>query len=270
VVDNSAKIVSEVGTAAGSSNAQAKPGLTFMHVPDPRHPLEAAFARVKRAEEHLAALLDRAAIREREQVHAFGLNPHPTESKQIVLDVGPGIKLPIDFMFAILVGEICYNLRSALDYLVYELAILDSGAIKRTQFPIEKNAAAFTARRKPGNFLDGINDAHVAAIGKLQPYMGSTWTANLQDISNPDKHRTLVGISGRHNVQVDTSDNRQKLEGHPGTIRSAATMDGTVIFVRLSIATIISFADGTAVIEPLQKISEEVERALNYFRPEFG
>jgi hypothetical protein len=269
-MENSSKIVAAVGTAAGSSSAQAKPGLTFTHAPDPRHPLDAAFARLKRAQEHFASLLDRAALRERAQVNAFGLNPNPNEPKQIALDVGPGIKLPIDFMFAILVGEICYNLRAALDYLVYELAIRDSGGMKRTQFPIEKNAAAFAARRKPGNFLDGINNAHVATIEKLQPYMGCTWTADLQDLSNPDKHRTLVGISGKHNVQLDTSDSRQKLEGHPGIIRSAETTDGTVMFLRFSIATIISFADGSPVIGPLQKIIAEVERALIYFRPEFG
>jgi hypothetical protein len=36
-----------------------------------------------------------------------------------------------------LVGEICYNLRSALDYLVFELAKHDSGTRQEnTQFPI--------------------------------------------------------------------------------------------------------------------------------------
>ncbi len=269
-MQNISKIVAAVGTAAGSSSAQAKPGLTFTHAPDPRHPLDAAFARLKRAQEHFASLLDRAALRERAQVNAFGLNPNPNGPKQIALDVGPGIKLPIDFMFAILVGEICYNLRSALDYLVYELAIRDSGGIRMTQFPIEKNAAAFAARRRPGNFLDGINNSHVAAIETLQPYLGCTWTAPLQDISNPDKHRTLVGISGEHNVQVDTSDSEQKLEGHPGIIRRAETGDGTVMFLRFNIATVISFADGSPVIEPLRKITEEVEKTLNYFKPSFS
>jgi hypothetical protein len=128
--------------------------------------------------------------------------------------------------------------------LVYELAICDSGGIRRTQFPIEKNAAAFAARRRPGNFLDGINNAHVAAIETLQPYLGCTWTAALQDISDSDKHRTLVGISGQHNVQVDTSDSEQKLKGHPGIIRRAETGDGTVMFLGFNIATIINFASG--------------------------
>ena len=63
-------------------------------------------------------------------------------------------------------------------------------------------------------------------------------------------------------MQVDTSDSEQKLKGHPGIIRRAETGDGTVMFLGFNIATIISFADGSPVIEPLRKITEEVEFQL--------
>jgi hypothetical protein len=64
-------------------------------------------------------------------------------------------------------------------------------------------------------------------------------------------------------------DSEQKLKGHPGIIRRAETGDGTMMFLGFNIATIISFADGSPVIEPLRKITEEVEKTLIYFNPSF-
>ena len=47
-------------------------------------------------------------------------------------------------MFGVRIGEIVHNLRAALDYLVFQLAILDSGSEQQgTQFPIESTADGF-------------------------------------------------------------------------------------------------------------------------------
>jgi hypothetical protein len=42
-----------------------------------------------------------------------------------------------------------------------------------------------------------------------------------------------------------------------------------MMFLGFNIATIISVADGSPVIEPLRKITEEVEKTLIYFNPSF-
>jgi hypothetical protein len=79
-----------------------------------RHPsLDRAIARISRAEEHLADLMRRTALRGQEQVNAMAIQPHPNEPKQILIKRG---EVPLDHGFSILVGEIVYNLRSALDY----------------------------------------------------------------------------------------------------------------------------------------------------------
>ena len=53
----------------------------------------------------------------------------------------------IPAMLGILIGETIYNLRAILDYLVYELAILDSGQIQKgTQFPIEDTESEFDSQ----------------------------------------------------------------------------------------------------------------------------
>ena len=98
--------------------------------------LDNAYARADRAQQHLESL-------KRELDKAFA-NPSPIFSQLgdamadgdfIIVDYSGRLLRPI---WGILVGETVYNLRAALDYLVYELAILDSGQIQEyTQFPIE-------------------------------------------------------------------------------------------------------------------------------------
>src|SRR5579884_1846280 len=99
---------------------------------------------------------------------------------------------------AVIVGEVIYNLRAALDYLVYEIAWQDSGIEQcGTQFLIESVPSdpkepkrGFKARSK--TCLPGFHQRHVDAMESLQPYKGCTWTETLRRISNPDKHRHLT------------------------------------------------------------------------------
>jgi hypothetical protein len=263
------RIVEATGVASGKSDASAKAGASIRSsAPQAKHPLDPAFARINRADDHLRALADKVEKRSLAQIDAFSLLPNPEQPRSIKLDFGAAVALPLDFIFGILVGEICYNLRAALDYLVYELAILDSGSIQRTQFPIDPSPAVFNARTNRG-FLQGVSSAHVEKIEKLQPYMNCAWTQKLQDISNPDKHRTLRGITGQHGVKVDVNDDRALLETGAGILRCATTADGTTMFVRFEMQTALFFDDGLAVISELNKIRDETEKTLADFKSEF-
>ena len=84
---------------------------------------------------------------------------------------------PVPHALSILVGEIIYNLRAAIDYLIYELAFVDSKKIQHgTQFPIEDTEGDVMGRcdekRRRGVFLRGLTDQHRAAIKRLQPCDG--------------------------------------------------------------------------------------------------
>src|SRR5690348_9652745 len=101
------------------------------------HRLDGAFARVDRAGEHIAEL--------KTVIESFRRGDHEARVS-VVLDPSDRkegeseAEWPIldRLRVAILVGEACYNLRTALDYMVYELAILDSRKMHRqTQFLIE-------------------------------------------------------------------------------------------------------------------------------------
>jgi hypothetical protein len=236
----------------------------------PGHPpsLNQAFARVSRAEEHLAELVRHTAVRGREQVNMVLVQPNPKDPNKVI--VSP-MKLPFDFSFSILVGEICYNLRSALDYMVYELAVLDSGiTVEGTQFPIEDKKKGFEWWIKRGR-LNGLNAAHIAAIAALQPYRGCHWTAILKNLSNPDKHRSLVPTQATHEITIHVVDREhlEDLRDMPGAIRSAVTSAGTEVYVKAALTTAIELTDGTPVIETLEEIKSEIARLLQTFKPDF-
>ena len=112
------------------------------------HPLDGAYQRVRRAGIHLANLNRRVNAFSKRMRDNVIINRKP---QVFVLENGKKVRgvlgdavlpiEPIPHIIRILVGEIIYNLRASLDYLVYELAHLDSGDIKyRTQFIISQLA----------------------------------------------------------------------------------------------------------------------------------
>lgn len=101
-------------------------------------------------------------------------------------------------------GHIVNDLRIALEYLVYQLAWLDSGTIqKRTQFPICDTLEAFASDLKQGR-LNGLSPPHVEAIESCQPYNGVRWLRQVRVLSNTDKHRHLQSATSENWPPVPT------------------------------------------------------------------
>jgi hypothetical protein len=230
-----------------------------------KHPLDLAVARVTRAEEHFADLLQRIVLHGQARTKEIEFSPHPTEAKGIVVDRKRD--LAPDPMFSILVGEICYNLRAALDYLVFELSKHDSGAEQeQTQFLIEDEVGEFL-KKVPWR-LKGLTPAHVAAIEVLQPFKGCEWTRRLRDLSNPDKHRTLVRVQIEYDLTVHVVDEHhlRDFEDLPGAIRTTTTRDGTQAYVKLRLGTALRFADSSDVLQSLEEILRQVAGKLEDFK----
>ena len=99
---------------------------------------------------------------------------------------------PVDY--SIRVGEIAYNLRSALDHLVWQL-VIDNGQCpsRRNEFPIFRDENLY--RGAVCEKLEGVKQRHKNAIRLFQPFqedgvVGShLWMLN--SICNIDKHRHL-------------------------------------------------------------------------------
>lgn len=162
---------------------------------------------------------------------------------------------PVPLIISILVGEIVYHLRTALDYLIYELAQFDAKeVIKTTQFPMEEFEKGFEGRRN--SFLKGVSDEHVAAIKHLQPFEGCQWTRVLRELSNSDKHRHHTIVASP--IMVSPA---------PGS--TEAILAGQDVNVKGDVAVSILFADGTPVVETLEQLHSEVTQVLDMFKTEF-
>jgi hypothetical protein len=233
------------------------------------HPLDGGFEREWRADEHLRDLeteISRVFERQANAV-SFDLGPSPPYP---VINVRRPPETFFGMRIGILVGEICYNLRSALDYLIFELAKLDSGSVQSgTQFPIMDAKNDFNRRRT--TFLKGVNASHTATIEGLQPYMGCNWTSRLRDFSNEDKHRQFVVGGGQTQITVwsalDTD--LSKIRGMTFDRTAVHPATGANVPVKVHVAGTVTFDDGSPILETLQKLKRDVADCLAGFKPEF-
>jgi hypothetical protein len=106
------------------------------------------------------------------------------------------------------IGEILFNLRSALDNLAYQLAIVngttDEPTLRATYFPISEDAAKY--KTDSPRKVKGMSQAAIQAIDTCRPYKGGNdalWRLHI--LNNIDKHRVLVtvGIS-LHAISANT------------------------------------------------------------------
>lgn len=98
--------------------------------------------------------------------------------------------------WGITLAESAYQLRSALDLLVYQLAGLGpNGPGRKTAFPIFYDSVAYARDRN--KYLNGVPDEDRAIIDSLQPYhrgddAETDPLARLEWLTNEDKHRLVV------------------------------------------------------------------------------
>lgn len=109
-------------------------------------------------------------------------------------------------------GDVVHNLRSALDHLAWQLALLTTSTpYNFTQFPIALTEGEF--RRDRGQkMIRDLSPKHRARIETFQPYHGTNtaWTPfalrDLRVLSNTDKHRlinaTVAKSVAKHQVMV--------------------------------------------------------------------
>ncbi len=174
-------------------------------------------------------------------------------------------------MLAVRAGEIADGCRSALDYLVYQLAILASGEInKSTQFPIEDAPEKFEARTrltKKGrpNFLTGISAPHIAAIEAVQPYNGGDWLEFLQAFSNEEKHRLVPLLSYQGTTRRINAGGTEAEAKALGGFR----MPGDDVSMYYPAPVDVTFPGGAPVKETLEKIVSETRQLLEAFDPDF-
>lgn len=225
--------------------------------------LDSAYAQVDRGAEHLTELKllhdEVCKIQAKSTVVQFKLQGTVPAGETLEAGEVRYPQPPVGIRVRIIAGETANCFRSALDYMVAQLAILDSGARQeRTQFPIAHTPKHFKQARRRG-FLNGVNDPHVAAIEKLQPYNGRDWLKFLAILSNFAKHDDLILL--KHGVLITT----EKFPVDP------TDPDPFKYRMRVDFQNVIQIAinEGFALIPTLEILKSEVAKTLDAFKPEF-
>jgi hypothetical protein len=103
-------------------------------------------------------------------------------------------------------------------------------------------------------WLHKLSPAHQAALKSLQPCCGCKWTADLRELSNPDKHRRLLTVEASVNH---------------GQGRMIAVGSGSIVPVATKLTSKVAFEDGVHVVDKLKLLQEQVADVIQGFDPEF-
>ena len=146
--------------------------------------------------------------------------------------------------WSILIGEILYNLRSALDHMVWQLVLNNEQTPGRhNEFPIAKNHQHW--QQEKGRTLKGVSQRHQAMIGYLQPFtvrinppFDVSKLKVLDNLSNIEKHRHLVvAVLASNGMEPRTLEfNQLEL----GDLNTRLPFKGTVFHAKIEKGTVLA------------------------------
>lgn len=154
-------------------------------------------AKLRRAETHTADLKEAIQRTFDPKLTTFTCDYDPKAGKHVIRVHGVPA---IDPDWALIIGEILFNLRSALDHLAWQLVLFDGKKpFDKTQFPIRESSNNQTVQLRPAI----ANTEVLQALEELQPYAGTQgahgyrrdplWRLN--KLCNIDKHRLLLVVA---------------------------------------------------------------------------
>ena len=133
---------------------------------------------------------------------------HEDSNEQVWVFRGTTPNVPIGW--SIRLGELFYNMRSALDHLVWQLVLANGQRPGRyNAFPIAKNENDWRKQKKRKRWaLKGLSQRSEDTIRCLQPYTGGigfqfdvSAFSKLHTLCNIDKHRHLIlAIVGSYGI----------------------------------------------------------------------
>lgn len=158
------------------------------------HPLDGTFLKLSRAKYHFKVVDDLVErIKKREPYQIVDEVVQNGQTRERVLRFKQVEDIPPDV--SLLIGDICNNLRSALDHLLWQLWLLKYPSFdKSVSFPICDSRVAFN-NKSTTRHIKELSAIQRAAIESLQPYKtGNKALSFLRDVNNSDKHRIIQVI----------------------------------------------------------------------------
>ncbi len=176
--------------------------------------------KVRRAGKHLSELERKAMAFLERNPDQFSSKLDPEDFDFVIYEIPPNRAPPTTF--GPVFGDIVHNLRSALDHIAWQLALLTkSKPYKRTAFPIIIDRKADSLREFKRLTKD-VWPAAIPIIRQLQPYHRGK-NAKLHELAilhalwNDDKHRSHAPITGRQHFPLYTGRGRRVWTGEDGT-----------------------------------------------------
>ena len=168
---------------------------------EPPAQLEDALARIDQAKENYVSLAYEINDFLYDYVKGMvkGLDP---ESGNFVLRLRHPEESNVTGRPRVLVSQILENLRTALDYMIFELSVLNEPDLnERTpQFVIANNESDFNRDAKTR--LRYLTDEQTSFIEQIQPYNGNGMLALLGDVANQVKHRRLLSVRDKTGFDI--------------------------------------------------------------------
>lgn len=161
------------------------------------HPLDGINLKITRAREHFVEVNEAMKAFAEENPYHIVREFDSNLGENIFRVDEPPVEVPR--VFGIIVGEMVYNYRSALDHLINRLVEANDGkTTKSTSFPFVTNRKNWASAR--GSKLAGMSCAHVALIKGEQPCFAKNpyrarFLRYLEDIWNADKHRDVILVA---------------------------------------------------------------------------
>lgn len=217
------------------------------------HPLDGSRARIERAGDHIEAL--DAVLARFARDGSFRIVGEPdTNTGEYVLRVYSERQPPTPppLLASVILGDVLNNLRSSLDYVVWQLAESPS---TKNQFPIFDDPKRF--EKKCPRYLFSVPPERWAKFESYQPYPGrenNRALGVLATLNDADKHRLLLTgatsfaglrtrfrVSGLDSITVKGTTwvpfedgaelHRMVLEPHPGSnVKVDASVPYTILF----------------------------------------
>lgn len=102
----------------------------------------------------------------------------------------------------VLVSQIVENLRTALDYMIFQLSVLNEPHLNERlpQFVIAETEPDF--QRHARTRLRYLNDEQKSFVEQTQPYRGNKMLTLLGKMTNAGKHRRLLSIQERTGFDI--------------------------------------------------------------------
>jgi hypothetical protein len=168
-------------------------------------------------------------------------------------------------------GETIYNIRAALDYLVYSVvrASNEGVEIDETQFPLSESERGYWKLRWTGTdpiahknqpqSLNKMPQDVADDLAHYQPFSDCAWAILLRSLSNADKHRYLTTLTASFNFRPS---GETVVEIHPDTGQESIKRIGEVE-VGLSLPT------GEDVVEAADLVQREARALIRRYASRF-